>query len=118
MWRTLGIQSFLSIVEPAFLALKVPKRTPRSRQEHYFGLLLPEEPSLVLAKDDSLAVYGNAAARERLLEHVRYWVDVGMPTAASLTLRIYPNDADVARRPDEWLVERQESQFLWRLPMG
>jgi protein-L-isoaspartate(D-aspartate) O-methyltransferase len=116
MWRTLGIQSFLSIVEPAYLAFKAPKKTPRSREEHYFGLLLPEERSLVLARDDSLVGYGNAAARERLLERVRYWVDVGMPTAASLTLRTYPNDAAVAPGPDEWLVKRQESQFLWSLP--
>jgi protein-L-isoaspartate(D-aspartate) O-methyltransferase len=113
MWRTIGIRSFLGIVEPSFRAFKVAKSDVRPREEDYFGLLLREERSLVLAKDDALIAYGNAAARERLLERVRQWVDLGMPTAASLALRIYPSDVPVPCGTHQWLVKRRESQFLW-----
>jgi protein-L-isoaspartate(D-aspartate) O-methyltransferase len=113
MWRTLGIRSFLGIVEPSFRAFKVAKSDTQPREEHYFGLVLREERSLVLAKDDALIAYGSAAARERLLERVRQWVDLGMPTAASLALRIYPSDVPVTCGTHQWLVKRNESQFLW-----
>jgi len=116
VWRTLGIRSFLTITEPSFRAFKVEKSESQLREEHYFGLWLPQDRSLVLAKDDTLIAYGNLAARDRLLEVVRNWVDLGMPTAASLALRIYPSDVPVARGEDEWLVKRRESQFLWRRP--
>jgi hypothetical protein len=49
----------------------------------------------VLAKDDLLITYGTTAARERLIERVRRWVDLGMPTAASFTLRTFPSDTAV-----------------------
>jgi protein-L-isoaspartate(D-aspartate) O-methyltransferase len=113
MWRTLGIRSFLGITEPAFRSFKVPKSDAQPREEQYFGLWLPEEGSLVLAKDDLLIAYGTIAARERLLQRVRQWVDLGMPTAASFALRIFPSDAAVTCGKDEWLVKHPESQFLW-----
>lgn len=87
MWRTLGIRSFLGITEPSFRAFKTAKAEARAREEHYFGIWLPAEPSLVLARDDWLVAYGGPAARERLLNRVRQWVDLGMPTAASFALR-------------------------------
>jgi hypothetical protein len=114
-WRTLGIRSFLGIAEPAFRAFKVLKSHTQLREEHYFGLWLEEELSLVIAKDDLLITYGTTAARERLLERVRHWVDLGMPTAASLTLRIFPSDVPVACGENQWLVKRADSQFLWSL---
>ena len=48
-----------------------------------------------------------------LLERVRHWVDLGMPTAASLALRVYPSDVAVTPGKNEWLVTRKESKFLW-----
>jgi protein-L-isoaspartate(D-aspartate) O-methyltransferase len=113
VWRTLGIRSFLGIAEPSFRAFKIAKGNTQPREEHYFGLWLREQRSLVLAKDDVLITYGNAAARKRLLERVRDWVDLGMPTAASLALRVYPSDAAVTCGKNEWLVTRKDSQFLW-----
>jgi protein-L-isoaspartate(D-aspartate) O-methyltransferase len=115
VWRTLGIRSFLGIAEPSFRAFKLAKSPTRPREEQYFGLWLREERSLVLAKDDALVAYGNTAARDRLLARVRQWVDLGMPTAASLALRVYPGDATLASGTNEWLVRRRESQFLWSL---
>jgi protein-L-isoaspartate(D-aspartate) O-methyltransferase len=115
MWRTLGIRSFLGITEPAFRAFKVRKTDAQAREEHFFGLWLREEPSLVVAKDNLLISYGTTAAKERLMEHVRSWVELGMPTAASFSLQVFPSDAVVTCAEDEWLVKRPESQFLWSL---
>jgi hypothetical protein len=70
----------------------------------------------VLAKDDCLVAYGdNAVAKERLLQKVGQWVELGMPLAASLALKIYPSDIRLMARQNQWIVKRQESQFLWSL---
>jgi hypothetical protein len=106
----------LGIAEPAFRAFKDAKSETQLREKQYFGLWLPQEHSLVIAKDDLLISYGSDAARDRLFAHLRYWLELGMPTAASLTLRIYPSDAVVSCGKNDWLVKRRESQFMWSLP--
>jgi protein-L-isoaspartate(D-aspartate) O-methyltransferase len=115
MWRTLGIRSFLGITEPFFRAFKTEKADPRSQEEHYFGLWEKENSSLVLAKEDWLIAYGNASAKERLLQGIRQWVELGMPSAASFALQVYPQDMPVAAGKHQWIVKRIESQFLWSL---
>jgi protein-L-isoaspartate(D-aspartate) O-methyltransferase len=115
MWRTLGIRSFLGITEPAFRAFKTVKAETRARAEHFFGLWDQAHQSLVVAKDDGLIAYGSAVAKERLLQQVRQWVDLGMPSAACLTLQVYPSDVPLIAGEQEWLVKRPESQFLWSL---
>jgi protein-L-isoaspartate(D-aspartate) O-methyltransferase len=115
VWRTLGIRSFLGITEPVFRAFKIEKAHERSREEHYFGLWDREHKSLVLAKDDWLIAYGNAVAKERLVQKVRQWVDLGMPSAASFALRVYPSDFPLTAGENQWIVNRKESQFLWSL---
>jgi len=115
VWRTLGIRSFLGITEPSFRAFKTAKADARAREEHYFGLWVGTERSLVLARDDLLVAYGGAIAMDRLLGRIRQWVDLGMPTAASFDLRVYPSDVTVAPGANEWLVARRESKFLWSL---
>jgi protein-L-isoaspartate(D-aspartate) O-methyltransferase len=114
-WRTMGIRFFLGISEPRFRAFKTEKTAERPLEEHYFGLWDQERQSLVLAKDDWIIAYGNASAREQLLEKVRQWVDLGMPAAASFKLHVHPNDCRVAPRENQWAVKRSESQFLWSL---
>jgi hypothetical protein len=114
-WRTMGIRFFLGISEPRFRAFKTEKKSERPLEENYFGLWDQERRSLVLAKDDWLIAYGNASAREKLLERVRQWVDLGMPAAASFKLQVHPNDYRVAARENQWSVKRSESQFLWSL---
>jgi protein-L-isoaspartate(D-aspartate) O-methyltransferase len=115
VWRTLGIRSFLGITEPSFRAFKTEKTDQRPHEEHYFGLWDKEHGSLVLAKDDWLIAYGNAVAKERLVQKVRQWVDIGMPSAASLALQVYPSDFPLTAQENQWIVKRRESQFLWSL---
>jgi protein-L-isoaspartate(D-aspartate) O-methyltransferase len=115
VWRTLGIRSFLGITEPYFRAFKTEKTEQRPHEEHYFGLWDKEHGSLVVAKDDWLIAYGNSVAKERLVQKVRQWVDLGMPSAASLALKIYPSNVPLAAQENQWIVKRRESQFLWSL---
>jgi protein-L-isoaspartate(D-aspartate) O-methyltransferase len=114
-WRTLGIRSFLGITEPFFQTFKTERTDERSPEEHYFGLWDKENHSLVIAKDDWLTSYGNSKAEDRLMQDVRQWVDLGMPSAASFELKIYPIDVPIAVRENQWLVKRNKSQFLWGL---
>lgn len=114
-WRTMGIRLFLGISDPLFRAFKTEKAAERPMEEHYFGLWDQERRSLVLAKDDWLIAYGNDSAKERLLEKVRQWVDLGMPAAASFKLQVHPSDCRIAAHGNQWIVKRSESQFLWSL---
>jgi protein-L-isoaspartate(D-aspartate) O-methyltransferase len=115
VWTTLGIRSFLGITEPAFRAFKTEKLDQQATEHHYFGLWDAENRSLVVAKHDWLLTYGNSQAEERLLQRLRQWVEVGMPTAACLDLKIFPIDAQIRAGDNQWLVKRRDSQFLWTL---
>ena len=117
VWRTYGIRSFLGITEPSFRAFKTAKTEERSREAHYFGLWDHAQRSLVLAKDDWLMAYGSVVAKERLLHKVRQWVDLGMPSAASFALQVYPRDVPLSAGAQQWIVTRRESQFHWSLAM-
>ncbi len=114
-WRTMGIRFFLGISEPCFRAFKTGKTAGRPLEDHCFGLWDRERRSLVLANEDWLIAYGNVSAREQLLERVGCWVGLGMPTAASFKLQVYPNDFGVEPRENQWIVKRSESTFLWSL---
>lgn len=114
-WRTMGIRFFLDISDPLFRAFKTEKAAERPTEEHFFGLWDPDRRSLVLAKVDWLIAYGNASARERLLEKVRQWTELGMPAAASFKLQVHPNDSRIAANGNRWLVKRGESRFVWSL---
>ena len=115
MWQTVGIRSFLGVTEPSFRAFKIAKPHAAATEYHYFGLWDRDNMSLVLARDEELISYGNATATERLLQLLHRWVDLGMPAASSLRLRVYRSDHPVETRGDQWVVKRQESQFLWSL---
>jgi protein-L-isoaspartate(D-aspartate) O-methyltransferase len=117
VWATLGIRSFLGIVEPTFRAFKTAKDdTGHRRERQYFGLWDAEYHSLVIAEDDWLVAYGSPRAKEGLLERLRSWVDLGMPTAACLDLKAYPMEVRLKADDHQWIVRRRDSQFLWSLP--
>jgi protein-L-isoaspartate(D-aspartate) O-methyltransferase len=113
-WRTLGIRSFLGITEPSFRAFKTEKNE-HLREQHYFGLWDQEQKSLVIAKDDLLLSYGNSTAEKRLIKSLEQWIRLGMPSAASFALKIYPIEFPLMANENEWIVKRKESQFLWSL---
>jgi len=113
-WRTLGIRSFLGITEPSFRAFKTEKNE-HLREQHYFGLWDREQKSLVIAKDDLLLSYGNSTAEKRLIKSLEHWIRLGMPSAASFALKIYPIEFPLTANENEWIVKRKESQFLWSL---
>jgi protein-L-isoaspartate(D-aspartate) O-methyltransferase len=115
MWQTVGIRSFLGVTEPTFRAFKLAKTHAAATEYHYFGLWDRANMSLVLARDEELSSYGNTTATERLVDLVHQWIDLGMPAASSLRLRVYRNDRPVVTRDDQWLVKRKDSQFLWSL---
>jgi protein-L-isoaspartate(D-aspartate) O-methyltransferase len=114
-WQTAGIRSFLGVTEPSFRAFTT-KTGAAAAENHYWGLWDPDAGSLVLARDDALISYGNATATAHLLRLIHRWVDLGMPTASSFTLRVFRSDRPIEGRGDEWIVKRQESQFVWSLP--
>ena len=114
-WRTMGVRSFLGITEPSFRAFKTETQNEGTRDEHYFGLWDQQQNSLVIAKDDLLSSYGSPAAEERLLNAVEGWVKLGMPSAASFSLKVYPIDFPLTANDKEWIIKRKESQFLWSL---
>lgn len=114
-WRTLGVRTYLGITEPAFRAFKMERPDGQLRGKNYFGIWDPEQNSLVIAKDDLLLSYGSPSAEERLLKALERWLKLGMPSAASFALKIYPVDFPLTANENEWIVKRQESQFLWSL---
>ena len=114
-WRTLGIRSYLGITERTFRAFKMERPDGQLLGKHYFGLWDPEQKSLVIATDDLLLSYGSPTAEDRLLNALERWLKLGMPSAASFALKIYPVDFPLARHENEWIVKRKESQFLWSL---
>ncbi len=114
-WRTLSVRSFLGIVEPMFRAFKTGSGNMRAQEENFFGLWDQEQGSLVLAKDDALLSYGNSAAEERLIHDLEQWVKLGMPGAPSFALQVFPAETPLAAGENQWIVKRQEAQFLWRL---
>jgi hypothetical protein len=100
----LSIRSFIGMAEPFFRAFKTEKATERSREEHYFGLWDQEQRSFVLSMDDWLIAYGSAVAKERLRQKIRPWVDLGMPSAASFALPVYPRDVPLIAGEHQWIV--------------
>ncbi|MEM9774433.1 MAG: protein-L-isoaspartate O-methyltransferase [Chloroflexota bacterium] len=117
-WRTTGIRSFLSIVEPMFQAFRPDSAGDLLTQGQFFGLRDEEGQSLVIAKDDALITYGNRAAGARMEEHIQNWVALGMPSSASFDLSIYPMGTNVVAQKNQWVVQRAESQFLWTLTVS
>jgi hypothetical protein len=115
VWQTAGIRSFLGVTESSFRAFKILRSHAAATEYHYFGLWDCANMSLVLARDEELISYGNTIATERLMQVIHRWIDLGMPAASSLRLRVYRSDHLVPTRSDQWVVKRQESQFVWSL---
>lgn len=116
LWRTMPIRFFLSINEPLFQTFQ--SSTSEPDRKHYFGILDRENKSLAIVKDDRIITYGNTKARERLLDRIHDWVDLGMPNASCFKLKVYPLDFPVTPQSNRWIIKRQESQFVWQLDIN
>src|SRR5262249_40152615 len=89
---SLGIRAFLGISEPTFRVFK--RRDSQLVADSFFGLWDSCRRSLVLAKDDWLIAYGSRTAQDHLLDKMREWVELGMPSAASFTLQIHQSGVE------------------------
>ena len=54
-------------------------------------------------------------AEERLMNQIKHWVELGMPSAASFEVQIHPIDVPLTPGKHKWVVKRREAQFLWSL---
>jgi hypothetical protein len=54
-------------------------------------------------------------AKNRLMERLRQWVDLGMPTASHFDLHVYPATLPLTAGENQWIIKRRQSQFLWSL---
>jgi len=129
LWRTQAVRSFLAIAEPGFRIFTVestieptvdsaagePTDESTAKPHEFFGLWDEADGSLVLARNEQLIAYGNLRMQERLLQTLHRWVELGMPSAASFALHIYPIATPLIAAENEWIVKRHESQFVWRL---
>ncbi len=115
VWRTSSIRFFLSLTEPSFQSFIQETQDPMQPPEYYFGLWDRQNQSLVLAKDDYLIAYGNSEAKERLMQAIQHWVELGMPASSCFELQVYPSDVPLTLHEGEWIVKRNDSQFLWTL---
>lgn len=114
-WLTLGFRSFLSISEPGFRVFTDDAERKSNPMHWFFGLLDSDSRSLVIARKGHLLTYGDNKAKESLMKILHHWIDLGMPSMASMDLRIFPIDAEVTPDSNQWLVRKRDSQFLWSL---
>jgi len=63
---------------------------------------------LVIARDDFLISYGSSIAEERLMQNVKQWIELGMPSAASFELEVYPIDFQLTADENQWIVKDHE----------
>jgi protein-L-isoaspartate O-methyltransferase len=110
-WNTAGLRSFLAISEPMYESIQMNKG-----KKVVFGLLDRDRQSLTVAHPNELISYGSTRARNRLVTVLKRWIDLGMPGLVSLKVKAFPIDRKIEPGKNEWLVKRQESQFLWSLP--
>jgi protein-L-isoaspartate(D-aspartate) O-methyltransferase len=115
-WYTLGIRLFLSLIDPDFRVFELPPEHEGQSATHAFGLWDGSRRSLVLATEDALIAYGSLETSDQLMGHLRRWTESGMPVVGSFDLSVYPIDRSLSTSDNQWLVRRQESQFLWSLP--
>lgn len=117
--RSFELRSFLSVVEPELRVFR--EEPPRASDTRPWtacsGLgLLSEGSSLALLRDGALRAYGSPSAQERMLTHLQSWLELGLPSAAALPLRVYPRERAPASRPGEWALDRTHARFVWSAP--
>lgn len=114
-WASVGVRSYMSVAEPQFKVFHEPGKLPSDPHHWFWGIFDVRSRSLVIARKGELISYGNLQANDRLMTHLHQWVDYGMPSMASMNLRIFPSETPVSDNPRQWIVRRKESNFVWSL---
>ncbi len=111
MRRTEGLRSFFYLALPGYQVF----RGLKEEEMPFFGVYDHQSHSLVVAREDMLLTYGNAGAKDKLLQTLKEWVKLGMPASTSFQLEIFPKGCLPGQRPTHWVLEREDSLFIWQL---
>lgn len=114
-WSSVGIRSFLSITDPHFRVFYERGKNALDPRDWFCGVFDADAQSLVVSQNGLLVSYGNFTARDQLFARLHEWVDFGMPSMAAMNLRVYPSNAEAPKGPQQWIVKRNESTFVWSL---
>lgn len=108
-WYTAALRGFLSL-SSNFEAFQL------DGGEEAFGWFEEGVKSLAVARSGQLLSYGTTKARDSLIDQIKLWIDVGMPTLSNMRLRIYRFDHQVGDKTNGWISRRPNSTFVWDLP--
>ena len=112
-YRTFAFRSFLSITEPGVRFFKENQALVTG--SGYFGILNSKKDSLTIAREKQLITYGNDESKTIFMNSLHAWIDMGMPAAAHFKLKIYPSGTKINVAPNQWVVERTDSTFVWSM---
>ena len=106
-WNSFGLKSFLAVAYEEFIPvlLDTNKKT--------FAFWDKEKSSLAVAYHDRIESYGSNMAQIKLIDSIRSWIDLGMPSCTTMNLKVYPIEANIPEY--DWIIKRNESQFLWSI---
>lgn len=107
--RTFPIRSFLAATEPRFAAVA------DAGGAGAFALASARDGWLVVMRNGEALCYGRREGWEHVQRILRRWIDLGAPTMLSMGLRAYASGRAPTPDADEWLMRRQDTDFLWSL---
>ena len=109
LWRTAALRSFLSLYDHCFWGVTSQNRDDR-------GFAWSDGSGLAYAVAGELISYGVPSVADSLVSRIKDWVNIGMPTASNLDLKVVPSDIEVEPMRGEWICKRNEATFVWSLP--
>jgi hypothetical protein len=107
--RTFPIRSFLAATEPRFVAVT------DALGAGAFALVGARGEWVVVMRTGEALCYGRREGWEHVLHLLQRWIALGAPTMLSMGLRAYTAGTAPAPGPGEWLMRRQDTDFVWSL---
>ena len=108
IWQTSPLRGFLSLFSE-FEAFHLESG------EGLFGWFDKASNSLAVARPGELISYGGTHAQTQLIEKLKAWIDLGMPSLCNMNLRIYPSNKNINAAPGSWISRRPQATFVWSL---
>ena len=90
LWETAALRSFLSLFDN-FEAIHVDDEGEGGT----FGWVDTSSLSFGHAVSGKLVSYGNQSASNQLINKIKYWVEIGMPTLSNLELKVFSSNSFV-----------------------